>query len=356
MSIMQVNSENLNTDAQMLQKASNVLESYGRCVTSEKKRLNKGSGLFLGNYKKRLGAAGDTLRDLSDDLEQLSKVLYAVGDISYQTDLKVHHQLNGTMNEYTGQRLINEAIAPVIDAITEGVDKVVDMLGRFIQSTPDGQESEQHKQEATVIQEEPAKVVILNDSGQWDKDGTRVEEIPVVYTEDYIPSHSVDEQNVVTFNIPGKGEVSLNEFPVGSKYPNSYTVTINGKPTYLAGAQCLGFARYFHEKVYGDHHIIDETDSFTRTYHEIRPGTLTEETFKELITQGGFGTHIRTYPSSSGSYGHSMIVVDVTDEGLTIMDANGDGAGTVALKTYTWAKYMETWGGRGIEYIETYDE
>ena len=165
----------------------------------------------------------------------------------------------------------------------------------------------------------------------------------------------VVEDNVIKIYVPGIGYISLYEYPVDSKYPNSYTVVINGVSTYLAGAQCLGFARYVHEKMYGDHHINGENDSFTRTYYNIARGTLNAGTFKQLIMQSGVGAHIRTNAKTAGGWGHSMIVPGITEEGLTIIDANGDGNGTVAAKTYTWDEYMLWWGNRGIEYIETFN-
>lgn len=342
MSIFEVNSAPLNTSAQILQKASNVLGSCKIGVSNGNKRLVKAGGFGLGNYRKRLGAAENTLRDLQNDLAQLSKALYAVEQLSRQSDLAVYHQLNGTMNmQDVAQRLAEKAIAPILDDAISGLNTVVAGVGAFMHGTATNRSGENNNPDEPIV-------LVLNNTGN--SDGP----IPIVYTENNTAFYSV-ENNVVSFDIPGKDTIRLDEFPLGSKYPNSYTVTINGERKYLAGGQCLGFARYVHEKIYGDHHILNENDSFTRTYYKIEAEKLNVETFKELVMQSGVGAHIRTFPKSGKKYGHSMIIIGITDEGVTILDANGDGEDTVALTTYTWSEYMAIWEPWGIEYIETFN-
>jgi len=281
------------------------------------------------------------LNRLEDDLTALQKALIYIGDKSEDADRQVSNVLLGR---------------GYMNIIDDTRDTVSDFMRHFQGWFDSDNESnlKDNEENDDVIYYNPVHTIILNGDGteEVQPDGSvHVKgEIEIVNT----PSYTVDN-NVIKLSIPGIGEVILDEFPVGSKYPNRYTVVINGVSTYLAGAQCLGFARYVHEKMYGDHHISGENDSFTRTYYNIARGTLDAGTLKQLIMQSGVGAHIRTNAKTAGGWGHSMIVAGITEEGLTIIDANGDGNGTVAVKTYTWDEYMSRWGSRGIEYIETYN-
>lgn len=230
------------------------------------------------------------------------------------------------------------------------------------------------KQPAPIMidpSEEPV-IIILNPSSKPDtieKVYTEQVEIEQVTTEDFVPSSAVHDnagtvytdENGITHLVIGGMDTALTEYPVGSVYPNLYKIKINGEYVDLGGAQCLGFARYVHTKMYGSYHNPwgnDDAGAIKRKTHAIPSGEMTAELAKQLITEGGVGAHIRTYNKNgldaNGSYGHSQIVTDITENGFSVIDANGSGNGMVCVHTYTWDQYMKNFGKNGIHYIENY--
>ena len=171
MSIFEVNSAPLNTSAQMLQKASNVLGSCKIGVANGNKRLVKAGGFGLGNYRKRLGAAENTLRDLSNDLAQLSKALYAVEQLSRQSDLAVYHQLNGTMNlQDTAQRLAEKVFEPFLGDAIFGLNAFISGVGAFIQNAAPAPIGTGNDPDEPIV-------LVLNDTGINSSEPT---EIPII--------------------------------------------------------------------------------------------------------------------------------------------------------------------------------
>lgn len=168
----------------------------------------------------------------------------------------------------------------------------------------------------------------------------------------------VDGDGVIHLSgFPGNGAAVLSEYKIGSYYPNSYSVTIDGKQVYLGGAQCIGFARYVQYKMYGSSDY-DDTEHFqVVSGSEDLSGTQVTDgdTFKNLLMEAGAGAHIRTR-TDGGTNPHSLIVTEVTDEGFSYIDANGDGKGTVRKGTFTWEEYKNGYGKRGLQYIKVYQE
>ena len=125
-----------------------------------------------------------------------------------------------------------------------------------------------------------------------------------------------------------------------------YYVKIGNKYEYVAGAQCLGYARYIQEKLYG---VNDGANSGKfKSVGSLSYSKMTEKSLKELIQKGGRGAHLRT-----GGKHHSFIVVKVTDTFFTVADANGNGgSGKIAVKKYTYKDYIKSgWAKRGIDYL-----
>ena len=50
-----------------------------------------------------------------------------------------------------------------------------------------------------------------------------------------------------------------------------------------------------------------------------------------------------------------MSIIEVTDSGFTVTDANSDGKNTIKVTSYTWDSYVNgKYGKRGILYIKKY--
>lgn len=158
-------------------------------------------------------------------------------------------------------------------------------------------------------------------------------------------SCTVKDNIIHLSGFPNAKTVSLDEYPVDSVYPNSYTVTIDGERVYLGGAQCMGFVRYAQYKMYGESDLVnagsfeDVLGGNTLSAEQLKQGT----TLKDIITKAGPGAHIRT-----GGSQHSMMVTEITEEGFGIIHANGNGDGKVKVETFTWDSYNQSWGKRGI--------
>lgn len=245
------------------------------------------------------------------------------------------------------------------DAINAAADQILSQLRVWFTE----------KQPAPILidpSEEPVIIVLNPSTGS---DTIEVVEIEVVTTEDFVPSSAVHDnagtvyadENGITHLVIGGMDTALTEYPVGSIYPNLFKIKIDGEYVDLGGAQCLGFARYVHTKMYGSYHNPwwnDDAGAIKRKTHAIPSGEMNAELAKQLITEGGVGAHIRTYNKNgldgNGSYGHSQIVTDITENGFSVIDANGSGDGMVCVHTYTWDEYLRSFGKYGIHYIENY--
>lgn len=158
--------------------------------------------------------------------------------------------------------------------------------------------------------------------------------------------------------------VTLTEFPIGTKFPDppgessaTFTLIIDGKEIKMDSMQCQAYARYIQEKLYGDHDLRDDgNENFTNILPEaigsktVAPGKLTADTLKKAVTAAGAGAHLRTQGKQ-----HSMFIVEVTETGFIVLQANGDGQMSIEKTQYTWQEYADsTFGKRGLSFITVY--
>ena len=150
--------------------------------------------------------------------------------------------------------------------------------------------------------------------------------------------------NILTVN-----GVAMTDYIIGGKYTNSNYAIVNGKSVYMAGSQCCGYARYIAYKLYGCHDK-SAPGKFKDVAGYVAAGSLTSQKLKSAVTAAGVGAHFRTNGSQ-----HSMSIIEVTDSGFTVTDANSDGKNTIKVTSYTWDSYVNgKYGKRGILYIKKY--
>ena len=127
--------------------------------------------------------------------------------------------------------------------------------------------------------------------------------------------------------------------------------TYNGHA--LGATQCFGFARYMQVKLFG-YNSYEKSNSFYKVSGSSIPArSLNVNNLKKVITSSGIGSHIRINKTASTSYGHSMIITGISEDGFSIIDCNSDGHCKVDARTYTWSGYVQCkYGSRGFEYIE----
>lgn len=123
----------------------------------------------------------------------------------------------------------------------------------------------------------------------------------------------------------------------------------------MLATQCCGFARYVQQKLYGCHDK-NSPNKFKDISGKIPSKNLTADKLKSLVNSAGIGAHIRT-GNENKTKNHSLIIIGITDNDFTIVDANADNKLTVAVYTYTWSNYFtkrNKYGKRGIMYIKKY--
>lgn len=132
--------------------------------------------------------------------------------------------------------------------------------------------------------------------------------------------------------------------------------TYNG--TKLGACQCFGYARYIQTVLFGKNSYNSSGSFYKVSGANVSAGSLTADKIKSIIRSGNVkpGAHIRTNSSA-----HSMVITQITDNGFSIIQANGSNnneysghnACRVGTYTYTWSSYASsTYGQRGIDYIE----
>ena len=132
--------------------------------------------------------------------------------------------------------------------------------------------------------------------------------------------------------------------------------TYNG--TKLGACQCFGYARYIQTVLFGKNSYNSSGSFYKVSGASVSAGSLTADKIKSIIRSGNVkpGAHIRTNSSA-----HSMVITQITDNGFSIIQANGSNnneysghnACRVGTYTYTWSSYVDsTYGKRGIDYIE----
>ncbi len=147
--------------------------------------------------------------------------------------------------------------------------------------------------------------------------------------------------------------VALTEYKIGSKCPNTYYSNVNGKSTYVGGSQCLGYARYVQRKLYG-YDEFNDGGKYTDISGVISYKNVTADKIKSLVNSAGAGGHIHTN-NNNGTNRHSLVIIGISADGFTITDGNSDGNLTVRYKTFTWQEYVNTYGKRGIQFINKYN-
>lgn len=158
-----------------------------------------------------------------------------------------------------------------------------------------------------------------------------------------------NESYSISGNILTVNGVAMTEYLIGSKYTSKRFANVNGKSVDMFGWQCCGYARYIDSKLYGCHDK-NAPSKFKNVAGKIEAGNLTTKKLKSAVLEAGIGSHFRTQGKS-----HSMVIIDTSDNGFTVTDANYDGKNTIRVKNYTWASYMcSTYGKRGILYIKKY--
>ena len=180
-------------------------------------------------------------------------------------------------------------------------------------------------------------------------------ELPVVST-----GYEVNKNVLVMSNFPKQsGTATCSEYKIGSTFYtyNSngtskttggglYYVKVGNKYKYVGGAQCLGFARYIQQKLYGVNDGANK-DKF-KSVGSLSASKMNAKNLKALIQKGGRGAHLRTDGKQ-----HSFIVLKTTDTYFTIVDANGTaGSSKIGKKSFTYEEYAKGgWGKRGIRYL-----
>ncbi len=119
----------------------------------------------------------------------------------------------------------------------------------------------------------------------------------------------------------------------------------------LLGAQCFAFSRLVFYKCFGfiDHQQINE-DLITNL-GGLNAGDVTANTCRELLTKACSGAHIRLRRE------HSMSVLTMDEDSITVYHANAGGDGVVSspcvvsTRRLTWEEFADNWAYRGIAYV-----
>ncbi|MDE6435767.1 MAG: GBS Bsp-like repeat-containing protein [Lachnospiraceae bacterium] len=130
------------------------------------------------------------------------------------------------------------------------------------------------------------------------------------------------------------------------------------------GSQCKGFANWVFKKIFGvyigaypENANYKITNAGAQLVGMINPGNLTESTSRTLLQKAKPGDYIqvqRSIAKSGGKCGpHSMIVVDVKENGVQVFDCNSDGRNTIKSYLYTWSKF--DYDNRAMSLYHAYD-
>ncbi len=155
---------------------------------------------------------------------------------------------------------------------------------------------------------------------------------------------------------------ALEAFPVGSYF------TYNGKPgtchneSYCATEpygcncrrvvdgvdlyawQCFGYARYVFYSCFG---FLDTSwnESLYENVGSTKSGELTETVLKDLLSRTKTGAHIRIRNR------HSMIFLNMDDDGFNVLHGNYDNHCGIYITHYTWSAFIKKYNAQGIDYI-----
>ena len=126
--------------------------------------------------------------------------------------------------------------------------------------------------------------------------------------------------------------------------------------------QCYGFALWCEQKLTNGYNDVKNPGMF-HVVDGIAAGELTTDNLKSFIQSLPVGTHIRTNSVKDLYSSHSMIIQKVTDDGFTVVQANGSNNNEyseyakcrIGTATYTWEEYLNSsYGKRGFEFAKYY--
>lgn len=109
--------------------------------------------------------------------------------------------------------------------------------------------------------------------------------------------------------------------------------------------QCFGYARYVFYRCFG---FVDyaANESLYVNVGSIAAGEMNRENLRALLEKTKTGAHIRARGR------HSMIFLNIDEDGFNVLHGNWDNRCGVYLTHFTWAQFVSKYGGVGIEYIK----
>lgn len=143
-------------------------------------------------------------------------------------------------------------------------------------------------------------------------------------------------------------------FSVGAISKNDVVNKLNGYISYAGrtvtssqlymGSQCKGFANWVFLQIFGvyigpypEAANYKITNPNAETVGIIEPGNLNENSARELLKKGAPGDYIQVQRSTARGRGpHSMILVNVNNDGVEVFDCNSDGKNTIKNYTISW--------------------
>ncbi len=137
----------------------------------------------------------------------------------------------------------------------------------------------------------------------------------------------------------GKSCNCMRFWPTG----NSYDCEID-----LLGVQCIGFARFCQYRLFGYIDYGDTADRFTNLLGgRLKAWSWSAADAEYYIKNAGVGGHIRIST-------HSIIILEVRDEGFVTYECNGKIYGSECLvfsRYFTWESFYEAYGGTAWRYL-----
>lgn len=135
--------------------------------------------------------------------------------------------------------------------------------------------------------------------------------------------------------------------------------------SFYGATQCKGFADMIYDLLFqvgiigvypnGVYHYMDLYGAHTKEVGRIEPGYETDgtQTIQALLSQAKPGDYIQMQRRSKG-YGHSMIVVDVTDRGIEVLHSNWYGNYVNSVNFFTWQQMTNISDGISLYHYQNY--
>ena len=164
----------------------------------------------------------------------------------------------------------------------------------------------------------------------------------------------------------------LSEYPDGSYFdPEKSTMTVAeqsqyginvGGPLNLRGWECVGFARYVYAALfykYPQDATIDNQLAYSSDYTSIYYRNVIKDTLGTNTLEGGYSAAtLKTLISACrpGAVmrvgGHSLMIMAIYNDGLVVYDANFASDNEVDVRSYTWQRFVDSLGSRGISALQ----